>query len=62
MRKIKQLIQIRLFLGVFSEKSALVQEMDWRRLGAKPFLGPMKTKTLTPICGSRGQRVNPMAF
>jgi len=33
-----------------SEKSALVQEMDWCRLGAKPFLGPMMSKTLTQIC------------
>jgi len=38
-------------------KSALVQEMDLRQLGAKPFLEPMMTKTLTPICGSRGQWV-----
>jgi len=38
--------------------SALVQEMDWRQLGAKPILGPMMTKTLTPICGSWIQWVN----
>ena len=36
-------------------KSSLVQEMDWCRLGAKPFLGQMMTKSLTPICGYRGQ-------
>ena len=28
---------------LFYVKSALVQEMDWRRPGANPFLGPMMT-------------------
>ena len=58
MRKIRKLLYLRLFLV----KSTLVQEMDWRRLGAKPFLGPMMTKILTPICGSRGQWVKCMSL
>ena len=30
--------------------------MDWRRLGAKPFLGTMMTKTLTPKLPFEGGR------
>ena len=39
MYKIRQIFHLRLFFCFFlCEKSALVQEMNWRRLGANPFL------------------------
>ena len=38
---------------VGNKGGALVQEMDWCRLAAKPFLGSMMSNTLTSIWGSQ---------